>query len=248
MSEGKLFVILPAFNEAGSLAALLPEIAEALSARGIGFEILVVDDASKDATAETIDRLAQSLPVRRLAHAQNGGYGAALRTGFREVLAQAQPEDFVITMDADRSHLPEYLPALLARLQEGWAGVTASYTAAGAHRFGVPWRRRVMSAAANALFRLAYPRPGVQTYTNGFRGYQVRVLRAAWAEYGADLIRESDFAGGTELFLKVLRMGYRTTEVPFDLHYENRGTGSKIRLGRTIAGYVRLLFAVAKRR
>jgi dolichol-phosphate mannosyltransferase len=98
-----------------------------------------------------------------------------------------------------------------------------------------------MSAGANFLFKLAFPKTGVHTYTNGYRGYRVALLQKLHDRYGDSLIVESGFAGGTELFLKALQFGASAAEIPFTLHYERRGANSKIRIGRTIAGYLALL-------
>jgi dolichol-phosphate mannosyltransferase len=131
---------------------------------------------------------------------------------------------------------------MLRRMREGADIVTASYSAPGAHAYGVPVLRRVMSIIVNLLFEMTLPLPGVRTYTNGFRAYRVGALKAAEAQWGNRLIEEAGFAGGTELFLKTAINGARTAEIPFDLHYENRGAGlSKIRVWDTIRGYLALI-------
>jgi dolichol-phosphate mannosyltransferase len=101
--------------------------------------------------------------------------------------------------------------------------------------------RRTMSAILNILFQRVMSLPGVQTYTNGYRAYRVSALQAAHRKYGNHLIDESGFPGGTEIFLKIAGMDGKLAEVPFDLHYEQRGSGSKIRLFTTILKYLKLL-------
>jgi hypothetical protein len=66
-------------------------------------------------------------------------------------------------------------------------------------------------------------------------------LQKAYSRYEENLVEESNFAGGTELFIKTIHTGARAGEIPFSLHYENRGSTSKIHLTRTILSYLRLL-------
>jgi len=188
-----------------------------------------------------LESLRGKYSVEPLIHPQNQGYGAALKTGYLWILQNAQPEDVAVSMDADNTHSPSYIPAMLAEINHGYDVVTASYLLPGAKAFGVPPLRRLMSRASNALFRIAFPIPGTRTYTNGFRAYRVAALQKAYAVHGEKLIEETGFPGGTELLLKVCARGARTTEIPFDLHYENRGTDSKINIPRTISQYLALL-------
>ena len=184
--------------------------------------------------------LSQQWPVVCLRHPRNEGYGAALKTGFRWVLEQGSNADFAISLDADQTHLPEYIPEIMVKLTQGFDVVTASYSMPGARAVGVPPMRRLMSAAANSLLRLRYRIPGAQTYTNGYRGYRVEALRKAYARYGDDWMTAKNFSGGAELFINVCRCGARAGEIPFTLHYENRGRESKINIPRTVLAYLRL--------
>lgn len=241
-TTSKRFILLPAYNEARALEQLIPAIQKAVAPLGQPYEILVVDDGSRDDTAVVIDRLKADIPVQRLVHSANRGYGATLLTGFEHVLAQAGADDVVVTMDSDNTHDPQYIASLLSCLEKNDFGiVTASYSCAGGKAYGVPPYRRLMSAGVNLLFRLVYPLGGLTTYTNGYRIYRLSALRKAQERFGHPLIRENGFPGGAELFLKVCRAGARPGEVAFDLHYENRGADSKINLPQTIRRYLKLL-------
>jgi len=239
--NSRAFILIPAYNEEKALARLIPAIAQAMQESGRSYLICVVDDGSRDGTAALLTSSQNQYPLKTLVHETNRGYGAALHSGFRWIAQQGRPEDAVVSLDGDNTHPPVYIPALLSKLDAGYDVVTASYWGPGAKAFGVPPLRRLMSFGANTLFKWHFPIEGTYAYTNGFRAYRVALLQRALARWADRLIEETGFAGGTELLMKACGPGARTTEVPFELHYENRGNDSKINIPRTVSAYVRLL-------
>jgi len=240
MNEQSVFVVLPAYNESKALQALVPAIAQELSDRSL--EIILVDDHSTDDTPALVAQWKGVFPLAHRRHEVNQGYGAGIRSGVLYAQSRARPDDVVVTLDADYTHLPRYIPAMIHRINEGYDVVTASYTMRGGKAYGVPLKRRILSWGVNRLFRFLTPTRGTRLYTNGFRAYRARVLQTLASQYGDHLIEENGFPGGLELFLKARRLGnLRDSEVPFDLHYENRGADSKIHIGQTIRAYLRLL-------
>jgi dolichol-phosphate mannosyltransferase len=236
-----VFIVLPAYNEESALRQLLPDISQTLQSHNLPYKTCLVDDGSTDGTNTLVRTLAQEIPLDYIRHPTNQGYGAALRSGLLWVVQNGGPQDSAITMDADTTHSPRYIPTLLSKLSEGYDVVTASYTAPGGQSFGLPWQRRLLSWGANGLLWLRFHLPGVRTYPNGFRAYRVGALQRAHQQFGDHWLQETNFAGGTEAFIKVLRAGGRAGEVPFDLHYEKRGLESKIHIPRTILSYLKLL-------
>jgi dolichol-phosphate mannosyltransferase len=236
-----LYILLPAYNEERALRELIPNISTELKAKSFSYTILVMDDGSKDGTAALLQTLSKDHPLHILHHPVNRGYGAAIASGVAWAVQNARPEDVVITMDADNTHSPSYILPLIQKLDEGNGVVTASYTISGGHAYGVPWKRRVMSFGANFLLGMRFHLPGVSTYTNGFRAFRLKALQEAYRRHGDRLVELRHFAGGTELFVKVVQCGVRAGEIPFDLHYERRGTDTKIHIPRTIQGYLKLL-------
>jgi dolichol-phosphate mannosyltransferase len=107
----RVSVIIPAFNEAGNIAALVKETYETVPAATLG-EVIVVDDCSDDATGAEVKALIGTLPgLRYLRHAMRAGQSAAMRTG---ILAAANP--VIATMDGDGQNDPRDIERLLARL------------------------------------------------------------------------------------------------------------------------------------
>ena len=114
-----LWLILPAFNEEASLPLLLPKVAELLRSRNMPFRMVVVNDGSVDATPRILEEHARSLPIDVVTHGINRGLGETERDGFEFVAARARPEDYIVRLEADDTHEPQYIPALLERLDAG---------------------------------------------------------------------------------------------------------------------------------
>jgi dolichol-phosphate mannosyltransferase len=94
-------IVLPAYNEADHLPALLHALRETMEDNRIGYEIIVVDDGSHDHTAAIVKEWGADLPLVLVRHAANEGLGATLRDGLQTALERSGTRDIVITMDAD---------------------------------------------------------------------------------------------------------------------------------------------------
>ncbi|MDQ7828335.1 MAG: glycosyltransferase [Armatimonadota bacterium] len=236
-----IWVLLPAYNEARNLPALFGEIDRALRGSGIPYRIVVVDDGSTDETRRVALAAAARLPVRVLGHEQNRGLPAALLTGLRDILAQADRQDVIATMDADNTHPPGLLPAMARALEDGADVVIASRYAPGGRQRGVPLLRRFLSWQARVVLTLRFRLPGVRDYSSGYRACRAGLLRQALAHYGNRLVETRGFAVMPELLVKLRPFRPRVREVPLDLRYDRKQGRSKIRLGQTLGAYLRLL-------
>jgi dolichol-phosphate mannosyltransferase len=237
-----IYVLLPAYNEESALRGLLPALHSILKGLSEKHEIVVVNDGSQDATTAVLTQFSKGIPLHEVKHLTNLGYGAALRSGYLYVLGQnASFDSIVVSLDADGTHGPEFVPRLLEKIRDGYDVVTASYTTEGGSYTAIPAQRIFLSRVVNWLFRIFCPVHSARTYTNGFRAYRLEILRKIDHKFGERLIEETGFAGGTELFLKASACGGRVGEVPFDHHYERRGKDSKIRIIPTILGYLKLM-------
>jgi dolichol-phosphate mannosyltransferase len=230
----RLYVVLPAYNEEQALPPLLHSIQAALGPAEISYGVIVVDDGSRDGTADVARRAAERLPVELVPHAKNQGLAAAIRTGITAALARCGSNDVIVTMDCDDTHPPRLIPEMLAKLGEGLDVVIASRFQPGAAVIGVPRSRQLYSIAARWLFQSMFPIAGVRDYTCGYRAYRAAALRQASERYGDGLISETGFSCMADLLLKLRSLPLAMGEVPLELRYDRRGAGSKMRVLRTI--------------
>ncbi|MBI4875469.1 MAG: glycosyltransferase family 2 protein [Acidobacteria bacterium] len=143
-----LSVFFPAYNDAPSLPALLETAFATLRQHVENFEVIVVNDGSRDPTAQVLERLRQRFgpALRIVTHDVNRGYGAALRSGF-----QAAGKEYVFYTDGDGQYDVSELPALLARVQPG-VGLVNGYKLRRRDPLHRIWIGSVYNSFARALF------------------------------------------------------------------------------------------------
>lgn len=151
-------VIVPTYNEAGSLPHLIPRLGAAL--RGREWELVVVDDGSPDGTADLAEGMAPEQPVRVVRRGAKAGLASAVVAGFA-----AARGDTLVVMDADLSHPPEVVPELLAALDAGADLAIGSRYVKGGGAMDWPMTRRVVSRAACIMGNVFVP---VRDSTSGF--------------------------------------------------------------------------------
>jgi dolichol-phosphate mannosyltransferase len=239
----RILIALPAYNEAETLPPLFDRFRETLAALDSPWEILVVNDGSKDATGAVTDRArAAGLPVTRIDHPQNRGLGPAIKTGLRAALERSgSPDDVIVCMDADNTHDPQYIADMVRRVTEGADIVIASRYRPGSRQVGVPWNRRLLSFGGRLTFTLFLRLKGVRDYTCGYRAYRAGTIRAGFDRYGDAIIERSGFACTDELLVKLAPLASRIEEIPFVLRYDRKKGRSKLPLMRTIASTLKML-------
>jgi dolichol-phosphate mannosyltransferase len=213
----ELAVVLPVFNEAPNLRPLAGALRQTLAAMGLADALIVfVDDGSTDDSREQI-RQVQHLDagVRLIAHAANGGYGAAVRSGLG-ALAET-PVRWVMLMDADRT-MDEHL---IARFREKiLAG--DDLVIGSRYEFGLAgptrpaWWRTLVSRIGSRIARACLRFP-LRDYTLGMRAVRYD-LAARWT------LRSSSFAILLEMVTEARRLGARVSNVP--VSYIRRDAGA----------------------
>ncbi|GIW39935.1 MAG: dolichol-phosphate mannosyltransferase [Candidatus Binatia bacterium] len=235
----RVLFLLPVYNEASGLPSLLRRIRETCEGAGIPYRVLAVDDGSRDGSQDILREEAARMPLEILRHRFNRGLAETLRDGLEWVADRASDEDVLVTMDADDTHDPAYVPAMLERIEAGCDVVVASRFRPGAEVVGVPAHRELFSRGANALLRLFLRIPGVRDYACGYRAVRVEVLRRAVFRFENELLslRGWGFICTAELLWKLHLVGARCCEIPFVLRYDWKAGTSKMRPVRTICGY-----------
>jgi dolichyl-phosphate beta-glucosyltransferase len=197
----ELSIVVPAYQEAKRLAPSLRRILDYLAARGEAAEVLVVDDGSRDGTAEVARGFAAE-GVRLLAHGGNRGKGAAVRTG----IAASRGRRVLIT-DADLSTPIEDLELLEPHLAEAELILGSRGLAASRISERQPFYREWMGKTFNLLVRCAGVR-GIRDTQCGFKLLDGEAARRLAAELTVER-----FAYDVELVFLARRHGYRVTEV-----------------------------------
>src|SRR5918911_2528378 len=233
----RLAVVLPMYNEADNVAALLERLEAVRDQSAFDLDLVAwaIDDGSRDATYVRLVKLAPRFPSLRITrHPRNRGMAAALRSGIAEALAERGPAfDALAFMDADLTPAPEDLPRLLAPIAEDRADfVLGSRYVPGGRMRGVPWPRRAISIVGNAAVRRVLGVP-IGDLTSGFRAARAEVFRAITLE-------EHGFGIQLEGTVKAHRAGFRVAEVPITLGVRRKGY-SKMAYTRAFwIGYARL--------
>jgi dolichol-phosphate mannosyltransferase len=217
-------VVIPTYNEADNL----PAITEAIFRLGIhGLQLLIVDDNSPDGSGEIADRLAAQMkgdtpgerPKMVVIHRQGkGGLGTAYVAGMSRALADGA--DYIVQMDADFSHSPEYIPQMLGVMLATDADVVigSRYVPGGSLDERWSWWRRFMSWWANLYSRMILGLR-VRDMTAGFKLWR----RQALLDIGLENVRSNGYSFQVEMAYLCERLGFHLVEIP--IHFEDRRIG-----------------------
>jgi dolichol-phosphate mannosyltransferase len=196
-------VIVPTYNEADNIGQLIPQILAHPRCR-----VLVVDDGSPDGTGAIVEEIARNEPrVGLLSRPGKLGLGTAYIAGFRRALAEGA--QFIIEMDADFSHDPRYLPALIAAAVGDNDLVLGSRYVRGGGTTDWGLARKLISRGGNLYAGIILGLP-VADSTGGFRCYRRSVLEAI----DLDAVRSNGYAFQIEMVYRARAAGARIGEVP----------------------------------
>ena len=206
--SGAAWLILPTYNEAENVEALVTSAIVQLAKESDAPRVLVVDDNSPDGTGEIADRLAAEHPgrVEVLHRPGKGGLGPAYLAGFAHALDAGA--DVVLEMDADFSHDPTDLPRMLEAARAADLVIGSRYMPGGGVRDWGLIRRAVSrggSRYAQAVLRLP-----VRDLTGGFKCFRREVLEAI----DLPTVRSQGYAFQVELTYRSVLGGFRVVEVP----------------------------------
>ncbi len=229
----KLSVVVPAYNERGTIEEILKRI-QAASVPGLTQEILVVDDGSSDGTREILEGLAKrqaageaQVPwpgggghlslggIRFLFHPHNQGKGAAMRTGFAQATG-----DVVLVQDADLEYDPRDYPKLLESILDGRADVVyGTRFLGGPQRVHLFWHyvaNRMLTLLSDCLTNL-----NLTDMETGYKVFRREALSGM-------RIRSNRFGFEPEITAKIAKRGWRVYEVPISYAGRSYKEGKKI--------------------
>lgn len=236
-------LILPMYNEDSSIPLLREGIA-ALECLNSDY-LVAVDDGSKDCTLQLLNEWSVDEPrLRVVSYSPNRGLPAACTAGFIAALelgAGADRDDVLITMDADASHPMALIPQMVDKIREGYDIVIASRHQPGASQQGLSLPRRVFSWGASTLMRIFYPVQGLHDYSTNYRAYRASLIKEALDRSGGRLVEARGFVGVVELLLRLCSMNPKIAEVPLNLRYDLKKSQSKMKVWKTIGGYMTLI-------
>lgn len=228
-------IVVPTYDEAGNIVELLDRLGAVVPEA----RVLVVDDGSPDGTADVVEEYRVKCPnrVRVLRRHAKEGLGAAYRAGFAEALSEGA--DICVQMDADLSHDPMYLPALLSAVTTGADAALGSRYIPGGSIADWPRLRRFLSRWGNR-FAAGMLGLAINDGTSGYRAYRRSLLEAM--EFGS--VRAEGYGFQIEMTHRAVRRGARIIEVP--ILFKDRTVGeSKLThhiIGEAFALVVRLWF------
>ncbi|MBK8130314.1 MAG: glycosyltransferase family 2 protein [bacterium] len=223
MTTPHISVVIALFDEVESIRELHRQLSDALGALGKSYELLFVDDGSRDGSLAALRELEATDPnIRILSLRRNHGKSAALSVGFG-----AARGDFVITMDADLQDNPAEISALLAKLDEGYDLVSG-------------WKKIRHDPLEKTL-----PSKFFNYITSKVSGIRLHDFNCGLKAYRQTVVKDLFVYGELHRFLPVLahKMGYRCTEIPV-VHRARQFGKSKFGMRRYLNGFLDLLTVV----
>ena len=209
----RVLIAMATYNERDNLAPLIQEIHRVVPEA----DVLVIDDNSPDGTGKLADEIAAADPrVHALHRAGKLGLGTAILAGMR--YAQEHAYDLLVNVDADFSHHPRYLPALLAGMDRHDVMIGSRYVPGGG-TVNWPLSRKLMSWGVNTLVRVLF-RIRARDTSGGYRCYRVALLRRT----NFDSLLSYGYSFQEEALYRLCRAGGRVGETP--ILFEDRRTGA----------------------
>lgn len=227
LSMVEISVVLPTYNEEKNLVSMLPFLEKSLSSCVDSFEVIVVDGGSTDNTVNVSKNSGAKVIVLR-----DKGFGNAIKEGFKAAKGR-----FIITMDADNSHSPDFVRRMIKSRQDADLIIGSRFIKGSAFATNI-WRK-VLSSMLNKILKFILSLP-INDSSSGFRIYRRNVLQ--------DICIESkDFDVQLELLIKIITRGWRVKEIP--LVYKKRLHGhSKSRVINCGLAFLKTLFKMYRLR
>ena len=210
--DGKVSVLIPAYNEAHHIKASIEETIKTFDDFGCDYEIIIIDDGSSDDTFEFATEISNKhrhVMVKR--NLSNFGKGRALKKGTRYING-----DYVIFLDADMELHPAQLQTFIDIMRLDKADVVIGSKFHPNSKIDYPWYRRIISCVYFSLIKIMFRLPIHDTQT-GLKLFKAHVLKDVFPR-----ILVKQFAYDLEILVTAHRLGYRITEAPVVLDSKRR--------------------------
>jgi dolichol-phosphate mannosyltransferase len=246
----KLVILIPVLNEAGNIVRLVRDL-QALSdelQNRLDVQVILLDDGSQDDTSVLASQAASQagISLTVLRHEVNQGPGMAFATGFCHLPGVLQDDDLVMTMEGDNTSRLELVKQMLVRLDEGYDVIFASPYAYGGKIVNTSAYRIFLSSVANLFIKELLGIHGLLTVSSFFRLYRVPALKKLQAVYGPGIVERRGFECMVEMTMKMMNLHLTISEVPMVLDTHARVGKSRMKILRTIRGYIDLWFLKGK--
>ncbi|MBO9698623.1 MAG: glycosyltransferase family 2 protein [Sporocytophaga sp.] len=222
MAKYLVSVVVPLFNEEENVFELVHELVSVMNATDYSYQILLVNDGSRDNTWSKIQALAKGFKqIEAINLAGNYGQTMALRAGFEQASGE-----IIVAMDGDLQHDPQYIPVFIEEMQKG------NYDMVGGAKI-----RRPESAFKNFLAETGHK------IIKSISGVNLRYFGATFKAYRSYLLQGSNMLGDSHRFLGaiVARKGTRYTELPIEIRERKRGK-SNYKISKVFLVILDLLF------
>jgi glycosyltransferase involved in cell wall biosynthesis len=220
----KLSVVIPVYNEERNIAEIIKRVKES----NMAYEIVVVDDGSRDGTRQVLKELDGRDGLRVILHEKNKGKGAAVRTGL-----EAASGDVILIQDADLEYSPHDYPVLLQPIEDGVADVVyGSRFLGGPRRVAMFWHmlaNQLLTFMTNVLYDTI-----LSDMETGYKVFRREVIAGI-------KLRSDRFDFEPEFTAKILKRHYRIYEVPISFNPRDYSEGKKIKLQDAFAAVWTLL-------
>lgn len=238
-----IYVITPIFNEEENIETLLNGFKEIVNRFENEIFFVVVDDGSTDGTIEEIENRKENLNLTVLDYGCNKGPGFAFATGFEYISNKIDEHDIVVTMEGDNTSRIETLFLMIERLKrENLDCVLASPYAYGGGITNTSLLRTILSHIANTFIKEMLGIRGIHTMSSFFRVYDAKLIMKLQDIFSPRIISMDGFESMIELLKKIILTEATVSEMSMGLDTSLRKGKSKMKVMKTIIGYLFLYF------
>ncbi len=214
----KLTIVIPTYNEKENLERLVKQVHKVMESIDIETTIMVVDDGSPDGTGEIADRLADNFSqaffkVRVIHRKGKQGLASAYIRGFKTAIEMGA--DYLMSMDADFSHNPKYIPAFLENIKK-YDLVIGSRNVPGGSVKNWPFLRKIISKGGSLYSRIILG-VNIKDFTGGFNMYKSKIFKdgkTGKQQVNLDKIRSDGYSFQIEMKYKIVKSGFTHKEIP----------------------------------